>query len=122
MACRIVNARPGCRAAITTKRALENYLHPDCILEACGVELKQSDDSRHVPDAVARRLWERRQKPIAWDEVPIRARRRLRDKVKRQLIHDAASHMTPRLLRESDPHGEIRGWLTIIAELLGTSV
>ncbi len=122
LACRIVNARSGCRAAITTKRALENDLHPDCILEACGVELKCGDDRQHVPDAIARRLWEGQQKPIAWDDVPIRARRRLRDKVKRQLIHDAASRMTLQLLRESDPHGEIRGWLTIITELLGTSV
>lgn len=120
LACRIVNARPGCRAAITTKRALENYLHPDCILQACGVDLKLSDDRQHVPDAIARRLWERQRKPIVWDDVPIRARRRLRDKVKRQLIHDAASRMTPQLLQESDRHGEIRGWLTIIAELLGT--
>ncbi|MAG93689.1 MAG: ATP-dependent endonuclease [Planctomycetaceae bacterium] len=122
LALRLVNARSGCRAVITTKRALENYLHPDCILEACGVELDQSDDRRHVPDAVARRLWEQQQKPIVWDDVPIRARRRLRDKAKRQLIHDAVSRMTPRLLRESDPHGEIRGWLTLIAELLGTPV
>ncbi len=122
LACRIVNARTGCRAAITAKRALENYLHPDCILEACGVELKRGDDRQHVPDAIARRLWERQQKPIVWDDVPIRARRRLRDKVKRQLIHDAATRMTPQLLRESDPHGEIRGWLRTIAELLGPSV
>ena len=96
--------------------------HPDCILEACGVQLKRGDDRQHVPDAIARRLWERQQKPIVWDDVPIRARRRLRDKVKRQLIHDAAARMTPQLLRESDPHGEIRGWLTTIAELLGPSV
>ena len=86
------------------------------------MQLKLGDERQHVPDTIARRLWERQQKPIVWDDVPIRARRRLRDRVKRQLIHDAAARMTPQLLRESDPHDEIRGWLATIAERHGTSV
>lgn len=30
----IVNLRPGCRAVITEKRSLENYIHPQAVFEA----------------------------------------------------------------------------------------
>jgi len=40
----MVNLRPGCQAVLTSKRSLENYLHPAAIREVCGVELEFTDD------------------------------------------------------------------------------
>lgn len=39
-----INARPHCRAALTTKRALENYLHPAAIAAAFGRRIEITDD------------------------------------------------------------------------------
>ena len=33
----MVNSRPQCHAAVTTKRSMENYLHPAAIFEASGI-------------------------------------------------------------------------------------
>ena len=34
-----INQRPDCRAVLTTKRALENYLHPVAIFQACDIDI-----------------------------------------------------------------------------------
>lgn len=99
------------------KRSLENYLHSDAIFAAGGIRVELSD-SVHVPDLVARTTWESQRKSIAWHQVPTRARRRRREKAKRWLNRDAVDRMTPELLRECDPAGELPGWLTEIARML----
>ena len=48
-----VNQRPGCNAVVTSKRSLENYLHPAAILEAGGVTVHFGDDD-DVADLIAR--------------------------------------------------------------------
>ena len=40
-----INTRPGCFATLTTKRTVENYLHPLAIREACGIDLVFDDDT-----------------------------------------------------------------------------
>jgi hypothetical protein len=45
---RRAHARRRCRAFVTLKRALENYLHPDAIFEARGLRLEVRDQG-HVP-------------------------------------------------------------------------
>jgi hypothetical protein len=115
---RIVNLRPGCRASVTNKRSLENYLHWDAILEARGVEVQFSDDD-DVADLVAEQLFLRHRPVGDWRELPTRARRRLRNRAKSWLCTDALDRMTVTRFDERDPAGEIRGWLRQIAELAG---
>ena len=117
VACRIVNTRPGCRAHLTAKRSLENYLHTDAVFAAGGIQVEITD-SVHVPNLVARTIWAAQKKSIAWASVPNRSRRRLREKAKRWLNRDAVERLTPELLQERDPGGELPGWLTDIARLL----
>ncbi len=54
----IVNARPRCCAVVTSKRNLENYLHPQAIFEASGFSIEFTDED-DVPDLIARRANER---------------------------------------------------------------
>jgi hypothetical protein len=115
---RVVNLRPGCRAAVTNKRSLENYLHPAAIVEARGVEVQFSDDD-DVADLVAEQLFLRHRPAGNWRELPTRARRRLRNRAKSWLSTDALGRMTVARFAERDPEGEIRGWLRQIAELAG---
>ena len=50
-----VNSRPGCRAVVTSKRSMENYLHPAAIREASGMEISFADDD-DVAGLIARKI------------------------------------------------------------------
>lgn len=114
----MVNSRRGCRAVVMSKRSLENYLAPIAVLEASGISIAISDDD-NVPELVARRAHESQEHHVPWEQLPIRARKRLRDKAKKWLNGRAVERMTPERLAESDPSGEVRTWLAIIANLSG---
>jgi hypothetical protein len=115
---RIVNLRPGCHAAITSKRSLENYLHRAAILEARGIDVNFSDDD-DVADLVAERCFLRQHPGGGWGELSTRARRRLRNRAKSWLNTLAVDRMTVARFAERDPVGEINGWLRMIAEMAG---
>ena len=113
-----VNVRPDCRGYLTTKRSLENYLHPAAIQAAGGGEITFGDH-----DSVAQLLaqhWratEAAAKP--WETLSYRTHRRLTHHAKRWLNTVAVEHMTAVLLGERDPAGEVLGWLRTIGELAG---
>ncbi len=111
-----VNARPSCFAALTGKRCLENYLHPQAIAAAGGVELAFSDDDP-VSTMLARRRLEQEWPSLSWDELSRRAQRRLAASAKRWLNRVAVQQMTAELLAERDPAGELLGWLRKIGQL-----
>lgn len=115
-----VNQRPGCRAYLTGLPTMESYLHPAAIRKASGVQvtLARHDDAVEV---VASTKYQLHHGCLEWPQLPARTRKRLRDKAKHWLNTAAVSHMTPELLAERDPHGDVRQWLTAIAELGGWS-
>lgn len=111
-----VAARPGCRAFVTGKRNLENYLTPAAIREARGITITFSDQD-NVADLAARFCYEQEAEGPVWELLPPRARKRLRERVKHGLNTSAVEQMTLQRLRESDPQDEIIGWLRAAAEL-----
>ena len=110
-----VNLRPGCRAVLTTKRSLDNYLHPQAIAEACGIDI-EFGDHEHVADLIAEQLYDRRDQ-IPWCELPRRTQVRRRNRVKKWLHTKAVDRMTSERLTERDPHGEVISWLMAITRL-----
>lgn len=110
----MVNSRPRCRAAVMSKRSLENYLHPASIFEASGYAMEFSDDD-DVPDLVARKANEFHEPPVCWNDLPARVRKRLRYKAKRWLNNRAVEHMTHERLSERDLDAEVLEWLVTIA-------
>jgi len=112
----LVNRRPRCRAAVTKKRALENYLHSEAIREARGVEI-QFGDNEPVADLAAQADYLRRGGAIPWHELTPRARKRQRNRAKRWLNTLAVERMTVERLTARDADGEVRGWLATIARL-----
>ncbi len=111
----IVNARPSCRAFVTTKRALENYLSPQAIYEARGLRLCFSDDD-NVAELASQSEWAAAAREPCWELLPPRARKRLRERAKRWLNTRAAERMTVKRIDQCDPQGEIRLWLATIAQ------
>lgn len=112
-----VNLRPRCRAFVTGRRSLENYLHPQAIYEARGLNIPfaATDD---VAEIIARQAFTPNAELPSWDGLSRRARRRQRDRAKSWLNTTAVERMTVARLTESDPTGEVVRWLTTIAALL----
>ena len=112
-----VNTRPRCQARVTAKRSLENYLHPKAIRDAGGCNLSFGDD-----DCVAQLLVRGRLKEvhpgIPWEALSPRTRQRLSYRAKRWLNTSAVEHMTPELLADRDPAGEVLEWLRAVVVLL----
>jgi hypothetical protein len=112
-----INGRFGCRAFLTRKRALENYLHPQAIRQAGGPEITFGDH-----DSVPQLLAERRHEPgpsgPAWSHLPARERKRQMARMKRWLSAVVMQYMTARLLNERDPRGEVRTWLAALTDLV----
>ncbi len=115
-----VNRRPRCRAVLTSKRSLENYLTPSAIREAGAVDVTFRDHD-HVAELVARQMHKRRNGQPGWNDLPARIRKRRRDRVKKWLNTRAVERMTPGRLAERDPAGEVRCWLATIARLADRS-
>lgn len=105
-ACDEVNVRgDGSRARRTSKREIENYLHPDAINEVLGVSVTFGDED-DVPAMVARAVTSSAgSRPMN----PERAKLYLNDRV--------AQRMTYERLCQSDTKEEIVGWLGEIAEM-----
>ena len=114
---RIVNLRPGCRAFVTSKRSLENYLHPQAIFEATGIQVEFGDND-DVAELVAQKQFLGQDLDRDWLSITARCRRRLRNRAKHWLNRDAADRMTAELLAARDQDGEVRNWLTTIAEMV----
>lgn len=114
-----IRRRERCQAQLTTKRALENYLHPQAITAATGVTLDFGDDD-HVPELFTRSELALAAPTIAWSLLPRRNRLRRMQRAKRRLNFQAVRHMTPELLAARDSAGELRCWLQKIgSELSG---
>lgn len=115
-----VNSRPRCRGKLTSKRSLENYLHPTAIRAAGGGELAVGDDDC-VAQLLVRNKLQKLNAAVGWQDLSSRTRQRLTYRAKKWLNTQAASQMTPELLANRDPAGEVLGWLATIAELLGSA-
>ena len=102
---------------LTSKRAMENYLHSEAIREASGLRVSFGDLD-DVAELAARASLEPGDSSC-WESLSKRSRRRLRDKAKKWLNREAADCMTPERLSERDPDDEVIGWLRTIAELVG---
>jgi putative ATP-dependent endonuclease of OLD family len=111
-----VNNRAGCHAVLTSKRAVENYLHPVAVLEACNIDLTFDDDT-DVASLLALKMMERSGE-TSWHQLSGKRQRRLHEKAKKMLNVKVAQRMTRALLAERDVRGEVVGWLRTIRQMI----
>lgn len=110
-----INLRPNCRAFLTRRRALENYLHPDAIEEARGVRVSYGPDddvAAHVAAAMLELV------PHQWQQLSMRTRRRVRCRIKKWLNTIAAERMTRERLQDHGVDEEVLGWFRTVSALL----
>jgi hypothetical protein len=111
-----INSRPGCFATLTKKRTVENHLHSAAIRATCGIDLR-FDENSDVPGLLALKLMERSGQ-ASWSDLHYKRQRRLHEKAKWLLNVRAVQRMTPDLLAERDPGGEVIGWLRTIQRMI----
>ncbi len=112
----VINTQPGCFAALTTKRTVENFLHPLAIQEACGIDLTFDDDT-DVAGLLALKLMARSGE-TSWPQLHYKRQRRLHERAKKILNMNSVQRMTPELLAEQDVNGEVSGWMQKIRQMI----
>jgi predicted ATPase len=107
----IWNARPNCTAYCTSKRELENYLHPDAIRVIAPTFAAAIQDFDDVPMMLAETLHTADPAAPNWLTVTPEKRKEKASRAKRRLNQACVDNMTTALLNQSDAVGEIIGWL-----------
>lgn len=115
-----INRRTHCRAVLTKKRSLENYLHPRAI-EAVADIMPEFGDHDCVASEVAQRVFDSRHDDYSWERLDRRPQIKLRNRAKHWLNTSAVEQMTVSQLQERDPNGEIISWLETISQLAETA-
>ncbi|MBI3849979.1 MAG: ATP-binding protein [Verrucomicrobia bacterium] len=114
-----INARARCKAVITGKKEMENYLHFEAINEAyasvCNIALglvanfAEFDD---VPAKIAEMVHAATGSPTAWAALAEDVKEKKISNVKRNLNEHAAVLMTKGRLDQVDPDGHVLSWFT----------
>lgn len=112
------NSKLNCTAVLTQKREMENYLHPDAIKAARPDVDIQIGDFNDVPLLAAKAVHGASGSDNNWDDLTDEKKEKKDSKAKKWLNTDAVENMTPELLNERDPDGDVRGWLTKVGQLM----
>lgn len=116
-----INKRGECFAALTSKREIENYLHPDAILQVYpGISIAVGDFD-DVPALVAEQVHATSGSPALWASLDDKKRDKKVSRAKNRLCVEAAKAMTPSLLAQRDPNREIEGWLRQIGQMIASA-
>lgn len=112
------NLRPNCAAYCTTKKELENYLHPDAVKSIAPAFPDTIADFDDVPLMLAQTLHTADAAASAWSTVPEDTKEYKASRAKRRLNQECADKMTVALLAQTDPNGEIASWLKAVGAKL----
>ncbi len=115
-----LQARANCTVWTTSKRELENYIHPDAIRPSVPRYTGTGADFEDVPALVARALHEADGGGAAWTEVEADSEKlgKKVSRAKQRLNSEFVGKMTPALLRQADRTDDIRGWLRAVGAAL----
>lgn len=109
----------GCTAWATSKRELENYLHPSVLVaEAPGYAGTGANDFEDVPLLFAEAIHNAAPGAPAWATVPTDRKKDKASAAKKRLNTTCVERMTPALLTQADPNNDVRSWLRLIGQAL----
>jgi AAA15 family ATPase/GTPase len=115
-----IGKRANCTAWTTSRKELENYIHPDAIKSAYPKCVASGSEFEDVPSHFAQAVHEASNSGQTWAEI-ISDPEKLSKKVanaKRRLCAEFVAKMTPELLTKIDAKNEIRTWLKAIGKAL----
>jgi putative ATP-dependent endonuclease of OLD family len=112
------NARDNCTAVCTSKKELENYLHPRAIQGIAPSFPAFFDDFADVPMLLAEALHVNEPNAPAWNTLSDERKDEKAKRAKRRLNQECVSRMTIEMLGLSDPRAEITAWLIAVGNRL----
>jgi hypothetical protein len=112
------NARANCTAFCTTKKEMENYLHPDAIKSIAPSFPDTIADFDDVPCVLAQTLHTADTNAPPWNTVTDDNKKEKIRRAKRRLNQECVDNMTVALIAQSDPNSEIAGWLKAVGAKL----
>lgn len=113
-----VNGREnGDFAAHTSKREMENYIHPEAIKTVMGISVSFGDDE-DVPMLVAEQIHNASGSEISWSSLDAKKKREKESAAKKRLNREVLDVMTLKHLEQMDTKGEIEDWMTKISSKL----
>jgi len=122
-----INRRNSCKAVITGKKEIENYIHFEAINEAYD---KQSNitlglttnfgEFDDVPAKIAEIIHNLSDSPKMWANLEDDSRAKKIAKVKKNLNHFAVPLTTKERLEQVDPGSHVLGWFQQMKQLIGT--
>jgi len=120
-----INDRDRCKAVITQKKEMENYLHYEAINEAyaqvSNIELGLNENSGEhddLPLSIAKIVHEISGSPNQWEDLKKDAKDKKISKSKRILNHVATSLMTIERLDEIDPDKQVLSWFQDMMQMI----
>jgi len=108
----------GCIAWATSKRELENYLHPTTVTAIVPGYTGNGAAFEDVPMLFAEAVHVAEPNAPAWAGVDVEKRKKKASAAKKRLNTVCVEQMTPALLSQSDPNDDVRGWLRAIGQAL----
>jgi putative ATP-dependent endonuclease of the OLD family len=108
----------GCTAWSTSKRELENYLHPSILAAQAPGYGGNGDPFEDAPALYAEAIHLAAPGTGPWSTLSVEKKKDKKSAAKKRLNTTCAELMTAELLTEADPHDEIRTWLRAIGKVL----
>ena len=113
------NAMPHAKAVHTSRKELENYLHPDAIKAARPeVALPSVGAFDSIPMRCAEVVFLVDHTQAEWDAMTKESRKSKANRSKEWLNTDAADNMTSSLLTAVDADDDVRTWLREISQII----
>ena len=116
-----VNLREGCVGILTGKREMENYLHPTAISNVYPEATVLFGDFDDVPLTVAKAIHDSSDSEKPWNEVTPKKKSEKSRKAKIWMNQQAVLAMTPEMLNEIDPAGEVVGWFDQLSRMMDST-
>jgi len=113
-----INARKDCRAFHGSKKEMENYIHPAAIRSVRPTVDIEPTDFDDVPLMAARAIHESSESEKAWNDLTEAQQEKKKSQAKKWLNAEAVLQMSPQLLDEADPDGDVRAWLEAIRQVV----
>jgi len=111
-------AARGCSAWVTSKRELENYLPVAVLVAEASGYTGGGGDFEDVPLLFAEAVHTADPNAPPWAAVTPEKRKDKASTAKKRLNTTCVEKMTPALLTQSDPNGDVRTWLRAIGQAL----
>jgi len=108
----------GCSAWVTSKRELENYLPVAVLVAEAPGYTGTGGDFEDVPLLFAEAIHSADPNATPWATMSPEKKRDKASGAKKRLNTICVERMTPELLTQSDPNGDVRKWLRAIGQAL----